>query len=48
VWSWKQPGYTNVCSSFLAQPNLAAADKAKVNLKAYPGYFEAGSALLLL
>lgn len=45
VWTWKKPGFTNICSDFLADDTLLAAeDKTNVNLKNWPGYFEAGSA----
>ena len=42
VWSYKRPAYTSVCTEVLGA--LDAADAAKVNLKDYVGYFEAGSA----
>lgn len=43
--SWKQPGYTNVCQTYLTT-TLEAADAQNVNFKDFPGYFEAGSAFI--
>lgn len=44
--SWKQAGYTNICQDYLTGGTVEAADLANVNWQDFPGYFEAGSALL--
>lgn len=43
VWTWKKPGYTNVCTAAIMQYD--GGDGEASNLKDYPGYFEAGSTL---
>lgn len=45
IWTWKEPGFTNICSDFLANSSaLAAEHKTNTDLTKWPGYFEAGSA----
>lgn len=45
VWGWKQPGYTNICSTY--QKSLTAAQRAGLNLGTNAGYFEAGTAVVV-
>ena len=44
VWDWKEPAFTEVCSGFIQQANVPAA--AARQLQEYPGYFEAGGAVV--
>eukprot|EP00892_Ulva_mutabilis_P000098 jgi/Ulvmu1/10089/UM006_0036.1 len=45
VWEWKSPGYTNVCSEYLA--TLTAQQQRGVDFPRFPGFFEAGTAVLV-
>eukprot|EP00892_Ulva_mutabilis_P000076 jgi/Ulvmu1/10069/UM006_0016.1 len=45
VWEWKQPGYENICTGFLE--TLTAAEREDVDFTTFPGYFEAGNAVLV-
>lgn len=44
VWGWKEPAFTDVCSTFLSQQGISAA--AASELQQHPGYFEAGGAVI--
>jgi hypothetical protein len=45
VWSWKKPGFINICKTVAKSLTPFEINEAK--LPRFPGYFEAGSVCLL-
>eukprot|EP00892_Ulva_mutabilis_P000075 jgi/Ulvmu1/10068/UM006_0015.1 len=45
VWEWKKPAYENMCTEYLN--SLPAKDRKAVDFPNFPGYFEAGNAVLV-
>ena len=44
MWSWKKPGFTQVCSTAIADGIISK--EAGAQLQQYPGLFEAGAAVI--